>query len=196
MTVKADLRAAMRGRRKQAAAALPDAAEGAAGHADDMLDAVFVAAEGAGRQPLIVALYKAIGSELSADPLARVLAARDVPLALPVAVRRDAPLIFRRWTPGDPLEPDASGCPAPLELAAEVRPDLIVTPLLAFDRTGGRLGQGGGYYDRTFAALADIARVGLAYAAQELDDLPMDPHDQRLHGVLTEAGYRTARISH
>ncbi len=184
----------MRGRRKQAAAALPAAAERAAGHADDMLDAVFAEA-GDARQTL-VALYKAIGSELGADPLAQALTARDVLLALPVAVRRDAPLIFRRWTPGDPLEPDASGCPAPLELAAEVRPDLIVTPLLAFDRTGGRLGQGGGYYDRTFAALPDIARVGLAYAAQELDDLPMDPHDQRLHGVLTETGYRAACISH
>lgn len=187
----------MRGRRKEAAAALPDAAERAAAHADVMLDAVFAAvggfAQAARERSLVVALYKSIGSEMDAGPLARVLAAKGVPLVLPVAVRRDAPLIFRHWMPGDPLEPDASGCPAPLELADEVRPDLIVAPLLAFDRTGGRLGQGGGYYDRTFAALPDVVRIGLAYGAQERDTLPMEPHDQRLHGVLTEAGYMAPR---
>lgn len=180
----------MRGRRKQAAIVLPGAAERAAAYAGEMLNALFGATPA--RSP-VVAVYQAIGSELNAQPLARALTDLGATLALPVAVRRDAPLIFRRWTPSDPLEPDASGCPAPLELAGDVRPDLIVAPLLAFDGAGGRLGQGGGYYDRTFAALPDIARVGLAYAAQALDDLPMDMHDQRLHGVLTEAGYMAAR---
>jgi 5-formyltetrahydrofolate cyclo-ligase len=74
-----------------------------------------------------------------------------------------------------------------------VVPDLIITPLLAFDRDGGRLGQGGGYYDRTFAACPHILRVGLAYAGQEAPSLPMEAHDQRLHGVLTETGYTPAR---
>ena len=78
-------------------------------------------------------------------------------------------------------------------------PDLIIVPLLAFDAAGGRLGQGGGYYDRTLEALRavdsipPIAAVGLAYAGQEMDNLPMKPHDQPLDGVLTEAGYRSAK---
>jgi 5-formyltetrahydrofolate cyclo-ligase len=75
-------------------------------------------------------------------------------------------------------------------LAGTVTPDLIVTPLLAFDRRGGRLGQGGGYYDRTFAALPEAVRIGFAYAGQQVDRLPIEAHDIRLHGVLTETGYR------
>ncbi len=71
-----------------------------------------------------------------------------------------------------------------------VTPDLILTPLLAFDGAGGRLGQGGGYYDRTFAALPEAIRIGLAFAGQEIAAVPMASHDQRLDGVLTESGYR------
>ena len=90
---------------------------------------------------------------------------------------------------GAPLELDAAGCPAPLPLAEVVMPDLILTPLLAFDDQGGRLGQGGGYYDRTFAALPDAIRIGFAYAGQRVERLALEPHDIRLHGVLTETGY-------
>ncbi len=99
-------------------------------------------------------------------------------------------MIFRRWSPGDPLEPDTAGCPAPLPLAEIVDPDLVITPLLAFDDFGGRLGQGGGYYDRTFAVRPTAIRIGLAFAGQRVDRLPVEAHDIRLHGVLTEAGYR------
>ena len=102
-------------------------------------------------------------------------------------------MVFRRWSPGEPLEMDAAGCPAPLPLAETVDPDLIVTPLLAFDDFGGRLGQGGGYYDRTFAARPDVIRVGLAFAGQRVDRLPTERHDIALHGVLTEVGYTAAR---
>ena len=203
MTVKADLRAAMRGRRKQAADANPYAAERVVEHVGAMLDALFAATGDFARTSrecaFTAALYGAQGSEMEAAPLARALMVHGLELALPVVVRRDAPLAFRRWSPGDPLELDQAGCPAPLDLASEVTPDLIIVPLLAFDAAGGRLGQGGGYYDRTLEALRTegshrrIAAVGLGYAAQELDHLPMDAHDQRLDGVLTEAGYRTAK---
>ena len=203
MTVKSDLRAAMRGRRKQAADANPYAAERLVEHAGAMLDALFATtgdfAQEARERTFTAALYGAQGSEMDATPLARALMVHGLELALPVVVRRDAPLVFRRWRPGDPLELDQAGCPAPLDLAGEVMPDLIIVPVLAFDASGGRLGQGGGYYDRTLEALRAeariprIAAVGLAYAAQELDNLPMDPHDQPLDGVLTEAGYRTAK---
>ncbi len=200
MTVKSDLRAAMRGRRKQAADANPYAAERLVEHAGAMLDALRSSAKGfAPDRTFTAALYGAQGSEMDTAPLARALIVHGVELALPVVVRRDAPLVFRRWRPGDPLELDQAGCPAPLDLAGEVTPDLIMVPLLAFDASGGRLGQGGGYYDRTLEALRAegrapaIAAVGLAYAAQEMDNLPMDSHDQPLDGVLTEAGYRSAK---
>ena len=203
VTVKADLRAAMRGRRKQAADANPYAAERLVEHAGAMLHVLFGATgdftPGARERTYTAALYGAQGSEMDAAPLARALMVHGLELALPVVIQRDAPLVFRRWRPGDPLELDQAGCPAPLDLAGEVTPDLIMVPLLAFDASGGRLGQGGGYYDRTLEALRAegriprIAAVGLAYAAQELDNLPMDAHDQPLDGVLTEAGYRSAK---
>lgn len=193
----------MRGRRKQAAAANPYAAERVVDHVGVMLDALFSTTGDFTRETrdrtFIAALYRAQGSEMDAVPLARALMTQGFQLALPVTVHRAAPLVFRRWAPGDPLELDQAGCPAPLELAGETTPDLIITPLLAFDRSGGRLGQGGGYYDRTLQGLRardgapDIAVVGLAYAVQELDNLPMDAHDQRLDGVLTEFGYVAAK---
>ena len=110
-----------------------------------------------------------------------------------MVLERDAPMIFRRWSPGDPLEIDAAGCAAPLPLAEVVAPDLILTPLLAFDDFGGRLGQGGGFYDRTFAARPGITRIGFGYSGQRVERLPMESHDVRLHGVLTEVGYTAAR---
>jgi 5-formyltetrahydrofolate cyclo-ligase len=138
----------------------------------------------------VVALYRAIGSELDTDALAQSLAASGRTLCLPVVLERDAAMIFRLWSPGDPLEMDVAGCPAPFPLAATVIPDLILTPLLAFDDFGARLGQGGGFYDRTFATLPDVVRIGFAYDGQRLENIPMDAHDQRLHGVLTEVSYR------
>ena len=138
----------------------------------------------------IVALYRAMGSELDTDALAKALEAAGRRLCLPVLVQRDAPMQFRAWAPGEPLELDAAGCPAPLPLAEIVDPDLILTPLLAFDRFGGRLGQGGGYYDRTFAERPDALRIGFAYAGQGVERLTLEDHDVRLHGVLTEAGYQ------
>ncbi|WP_409603586.1 5-formyltetrahydrofolate cyclo-ligase [Brevundimonas sp.] len=180
MTDKHELRAAMRATRKRLAGLDPEAAARAAGHAADLPPGE------------VVAVYRAIGSELDAGPLALALARAGRTLCLPVVIERDAPMVFRRWSPGEPLELDEAGVPAPFPLAATVTPDLIVTPLLAFDARGGRLGQGGGYYDRTFAALPEVIRIGLAYAGQEQDNLPLESHDIRLHGVLTERGYRGA----
>lgn len=181
MTPKIELRAKMRARRKRLAEATPNAAAEAASFVDDLP---------AGQ---VVAVYRAVGAEFDPEPLAHALIQAGRSLCLPVALERDAALIFRRWSPGEPLEMDVAGCPAPLPLAEVVAPDLIITPLLAFDDAGGRLGQGGGYYDRTFAGLPDAVRVGLAYEGQRVEDLPMQDHDIRLHGVLTEVGYTPAR---
>ncbi len=168
----------MRRRRKVLAAHDPGAAGRAAEHTDDLPGAVLHAA------------YHAVGSELDPMPLLKRLAYQGYDLCLPVVVDLAGPMIFRRWWPGEPLEPDLAGVPAPLPLADAVTPELILTPLLAFDARGGRLGQGGGYYDRTFATLPDALRIGLAHDEQEVDHLPLQPHDIRLHGVLTGSGYR------
>jgi 5-formyltetrahydrofolate cyclo-ligase len=73
-----------------------------------------------------------------------------------------------------------------------VAPDLVIAPLLAFDRKGGRLGQGAGHYDRTLAnlrALKPVFVLGLGYAGQEVAEIPLEAHDQRLDAILTETEY-------
>ena len=184
MTSKHELRAAMRALRKRLAEVDNEAAERAAAHAEALPSGE------------TVALYRAMGSELDTDALAVALHQAGRRLCLPVVIERDAAMIFRAWAPGEPLELDAAGCPAPLPLGEVVRPDLIVTPLLAFDAHGGRLGQGGGHYDRTLAALraqGPVFVLGLAYAGQEVEALDMEPHDQRLDAILTETGYTRFR---
>jgi len=178
---KPALRAEARARRKRLAGLDPEAAQRAASHIDTLPTG----------DP--VAVYRAIGSELDTDALGLALIRQGRTLCLPVVLQTDAAMIFRRWSPGEPLELDQAGVPAPLPLAETVIPRLILTPLLAFDLEGGRLGQGGGYYDRTFAALPDAIRIGFAYAGQQVEDLPVERHDIRLHGVLTEVGYTAAR---
>jgi len=191
---KAGLRAEMRRRRKAFAAASPQAASRLADHADAVLAALFP-----DRAPssLTAALYRAQGAELDPLQLGHAWRSAGVQLALPVTVAADAPLVFRRWTPGQALAPDFAGVPAPLSDAREVTSDLILLPLLAFDRLGGRLGQGGGFYDRTLEALRSRQPrpwfVGLAYAGQEVERLPREGHDQPLDGVLTEVGYSPSR---
>ena len=177
----ATLRALMRARRQTLARARPDAAAQAARR---YLEAGL-------ETPSVAAVYHAQGAELDPAPLAEVLRAAGVAIALPVATAPGARLIFRLSRPGETLSPDAAGVPAPGAEAPEATPDLVVTPLLAFDQAGGRLGQGGGFYDRTLAGLRARGRVfalGLAYAGQQVHGLAMQAHDQPLDAVLTEAG--------
>src|SRR5690606_30588799 len=135
MTDKRELRAAMRAHRKRLAHENPRAAEQVVLNLPDLLETMFETdvsfAEEQKHRRFTAAVYKAQGSELDAMPLALALQARDVDLALPVAVARDAPLEFRRWRPRDPLEIDAAGVPAPLPLAEVVSPDVIFVPCLA-----------------------------------------------------------------
>jgi 5-formyltetrahydrofolate cyclo-ligase len=136
--------------------------------------------------------YHPMGSEIDPAPLMRRLADTGATPALPVAESRDQPLAFREWDPREGLEPDAFGIAAPPLWAATVQPDLVIAPLLAFDRRGNRLGQGAGHYDRTLAnlrAAKSVFVLGLAYAGQEVEDLPAEPHDERLDAILTETDY-------
>ncbi|WP_369413576.1 5-formyltetrahydrofolate cyclo-ligase [Caldovatus aquaticus] len=135
----------------------------------------------------LVAGFWPIGPEIDIRPLLRALEARGHALALPVTPRRGAPLIFRRWRWGEPLGRGPMGTRQP-PAGEVVRPDFLLVPLLAFDRAGRRLGYGGGYYDRTLAALPEAEALGCAYAAQELPEVPAGPEDVRLRRVATEKG--------
>ena len=141
----------------------------------------------------VVAGYAALPGE--ADPVALLaeFARRGAVLALPRVTAKAMPLAFHRWRPGDALAPGAFDVPEPDPAWPPVTPTVVLVPLLAFDPAGRRLGYGGGYYDRTLAALrADhtITAVGVAYAGQEVDNLPNDAHDELLDMILTETGLR------
>ena len=176
----------MRARRRDLAVLAPDAAERAAAWLPIETLPPFA----------VVAGYHAVGAELSPWPVLRKLQAAGARLVLPVAPEPHAPLVFRAFTPDQPLIPDAAKIPSPTEDAEALTPDLVIAPLVAFDRHGYRLGQGGGYYDRTLAALRAAGRlfvIGLAYAGQEVDQVPRDAHDQPLDAILTETGYHPVR---
>jgi 5-formyltetrahydrofolate cyclo-ligase len=124
-----------------------------------------------------------------ADPA--LLLARLVELgcavALPRVVAKDAPLEFHHVPDGAVLAPGSFGIPEPLAHWPRAVPDVLLVPLLAFDRHGHRLGYGGGFYDRTLAALK-VPAIGIAYAGQEVSSLPAEPHDMALSLILTERG--------
>ena len=137
----------------------------------------------------IVAGYSPIRSEIDPTPLMRKLAAQGAQLALPVITARDAPLIFRVWSPGAELVRGPLGILEPSPEAARVIPDILLVPLAAFDRSGHRIGYGAGHYDRTFAQLRPskaVTAAGVAFAVQEIEAVPALPHDVALDYVLTE----------
>ena len=138
----------------------------------------------------VVSGYWPAGAELDVRPLLERLAARGHRIVLPVVAERNAPLIFRVWRPGDPVV-KGNGAWVPSDSAPQLTPDVLLVPLVGFDRRGTRLGQGAGYYDRTLPMLrADraITAIGVGYAVQELSDIPTGPYDQPLDAILTEAG--------
>ena len=138
----------------------------------------------------VVAGYFAIRDEIDPRPLMETFHCDQVRLALPCVVGLDQPLIFRAWSPGDALERGAFGIHEPRPGAPEVRPSLVLVPLLAFDSCGRRLGYGAGFYDRTLAMLraqGPVTSVGLAYQAQRLRRVPTSGHDLPLDWVITEA---------
>jgi 5-formyltetrahydrofolate cyclo-ligase len=137
----------------------------------------------------VVAGYWPIVTELDDRPLLARLDERGVICALPIVVSAGAPLQFRRWRPLDELEPGVLGTSHPLVTTPEVVPDVVLAPLLAFDGEGYRLGQGGGYYDRTLAAMRSrgaVTAVGVGFAVQRVDAVPRSANDERLDWILTE----------
>jgi 5-formyltetrahydrofolate cyclo-ligase len=177
---KAQLRAALQVRRD----ALP---------ADDRRAAAQTIAARAFPLPIaqgtIVSGFMPLKSEINPLPLMQRLADAGASLALPVIAGRGKPLIMRAWRWGEPLNAGVWGIREPKPGAPEVDPDILLVPLLAFDRSGQRIGYGAGYYDMTIARLRarkTITAIGIAFAAQEVAAVPTTAFDAPLDLVLTE----------
>jgi 5-formyltetrahydrofolate cyclo-ligase len=137
----------------------------------------------------VVSGFMPMKSEINPVPLMRKLADAGAALALPVVAGKGQPLIMRAWRFGEPLAAGVWGIREPKPDAPEVFPDVLIVPLLAFDRRGHRIGYGAGYFDMTIAALRaskPIVAAGVAFAAQEIAEIPTTPRDARLDLVLTE----------
>ncbi|KIC50815.1 5-formyltetrahydrofolate cyclo-ligase [Tateyamaria sp. ANG-S1] len=168
--------------RKAAFAARKAAFDLDAGGGSGLLSSVL-----AGYRGVPLSGYMPIRSEI--DPLpAMSEAAAHGPVAVPVIRAAGQPLVFSRWTPDAPMAEGPFGAQVP---AVEdlLEPEIVIVPLVAFTRTGGRLGYGGGFYDRTLEGLrarrATLA-IGFAYGAQEMPDLPLEPTDQTLDMIVTD----------
>jgi 5-formyltetrahydrofolate cyclo-ligase len=137
-----------------------------------------------------ISAYWPMRNEIDPRPLLTHLHGQGLTLLLPRMFSRSAPPLFHVWKPGDRLAEDACGIPAPTLSAPILEPRLLLVPLLAFDRMGGRLGYGGGHYDRLIAGLRPGGgrAVGLAFAGQEIAAVPRGPLDQMLDAVLTDQG--------
>jgi 5-formyltetrahydrofolate cyclo-ligase len=175
-------RAAALHARRTAADASPGAARQAAAHA---LEAI-AGLRGVGT----VAGYLPVRGELDPRPAMLALAGLGFGVCVPVVEAPGRPLAFRRWAPGMPTVRGLFGIEVPA-VAEPGHPDVLLVPMLAFDRRGHRLGYGGGFYDRTIAALRAAGAVqafGFAYAAQEIPAVPDAETDMRLDAIVTERG--------
>lgn len=183
VAAKKDLRAVMQARRNAAYKANPDAAQQV--H-DIVLSTVPLPPHSA------IAGFWNIGSELSPRPLMDTLRQQGHTILLPVMIGKTEPLVFRAYETDQGLVPGWQGIQEPPATAAVHEPDILLVPLLAFDRTLYRLGYGGGYYDRTLAELRErkvITAVGIGFACQYVATLPVGLHDARLDAVATETGF-------
>ena len=137
----------------------------------------------------VIAGYWPIRGELDPRPLLVALAEQGATTALPSIAAQHAPLIFRAWREGDRVQRGALGISEPLPEAEPVQPTIVLVALSAFDRRGQRIGYGAGHYDRALGLLrlhSRIVAIGLAFATQEIDQVPAEPHDVALDFVLTE----------
>lgn len=144
-------------------------------------------------RPRVVSGFCSIRSEIDVRPLMLALAAATgADLAMPVVIARGQALAFRRWRADMALAAGPFGTAHPADSEPVLVPDLVLVPLLAFDRRRHRLGYGAGFYDRTIAVLraaGPVTTVGIAYGAQEVDAVPIGDHDERLDRILTERGF-------
>jgi 5-formyltetrahydrofolate cyclo-ligase len=131
--------------------------------------------------------------EMDLRPAMTALCAAGHEIFLPETPKRGEPLIFRRWLPGCTMVRERFGTFRPDGPVGF--PEIVFVPLLAFDAMGHRLGYGGGFYDRTLATLPGSEAIGFAYAAQQVESVPVEMHDVPLARIVTEAGLVTCRVS-
>lgn len=177
---KAVLRREMRALRKTFVSDLePEESDGAFATLPRLLWPLFAPA-------CTIGLYHATESEAPTLNLIRFVVDARRTAALPWFADRSSAMAFRSWRPGDRIEPGPFGIGQPSETAAEVQPELLFAPLLAFDSDLRRLGRGGGHYDRWLAAHPDVPAIGVGWSVQEVKALQSEPHDMPLAAVLTE----------
>jgi len=142
----------------------------------------------AGYRGVPLAGYMPIRTEISPLPAMEEASAHG-PVGVPVIQGEAQPLKFSRWSPDGPLREGPFGAQVP-EKDDYFAPEILIVPLVAFDRAGNRLGYGGGFYDRTLEGLRQrggCLAIGFAYSAQEAAELPLEPTDQPLDMIVTEA---------
>lgn len=137
----------------------------------------------------VVAIFQAMRTEINPEATANRLIAAGARLCTPIIVKNGQPLEFREWTPECEMAEGTFGARVPVS-GEWLTPDVVIAPLVAWDRRGGRLGYGGGFYDRTLEGLRaqrPTPAIGFAYAVQELPETPLEPTDQPLDAIVTEA---------
>ncbi|MAZ04330.1 MAG: 5-formyltetrahydrofolate cyclo-ligase [Sneathiella sp.] len=137
---------------------------------------------------LTLSLYWPIKGEPDLRPWISEIYARGGRVALPVVIAKGRPLAFRLWAPGQPLEPGIWDIPTPVA-GPETLPDVVIAPLVGFDSDGYRLGYGGGFFDRTLAALERKPRaIGIGFEQGRLATIYPQPHDIAMTALVTEEG--------
>jgi len=160
-------------------------------HLRDLLQTRFNGAKGQ-----IFSAYWPIKGEPDLRPLMHELHAAGVTIALPIVETKAAPLVFRRWTPDTKMVRGDWNIPVPPPEADALVPDITLAPLMGWDDPGYRLGYGGGYFDRTLAALSPRpATIGIGLQTAQLATIYPQPHDIALDIILTDAGVQTERTS-
>jgi len=173
---KAEARRAAFARRKEAF----EAAGAQAGHLSEVL---------AGYRGVPLAGYMPMRTEIDPIPAMEEASAHG-PVCVPVIQAAGTQLKFREWSPGCDVEPGEFGAKIPMS-GDWIEPEILIVPLVAFDKNGGRLGYGGGFYDRTLELLRSkrpTLAIGFAFSAQEAEELPLEPTDQPLDVIVTEIG--------
>ena len=136
----------------------------------------------------MIGLYYPIGAEAPTRGYADILLEQGKKVALPWFADAGAAMQFRFWSGvEDALEPGPFGLKQPSPDFALAEPGALIIPLLGFDARLNRLGQGGGHYDRYCETRPDLLRIGLAWSAQQIDEVPVEPHDVPLDFVITES---------
>lgn len=135
-----------------------------------------------------ITAFRSFGDEIGTAPLLTALDDAGYRIGLPIVIGKGKPLVFRQWRPGDVMGSGPYGIEQPLATSPEIEPDILIVPMAAFDKDGYRVGYGGGFYDRSLAALRSkkpIIAIGLAFDEQEVEAVPRDAYDARLDYLVT-----------